>query len=137
MHLVSRTDNEPPEEAENIIFFGNYKNIPDFGIINLCSFEENIQHINDLNHKVSDLKELKFYFPLFEHYVVKKYTSKTGFTLKLILDKINRIAKIANSLFKNCDDEDYYWVGEYAITCHPNDSDVKIYENNIYIDLQH
>ncbi len=131
-----------PKSAKDIYF--EFKNNPDFGMLNLCCWKNEIKKIKDYNKKTLNNKSIKIYYPLFDHFYVKEYHSKNGFTFENIIEKIYQTGIQAAKYNIKMNPHHYEHpispensLGEYAITSSKKGSNIKTKDNRIYISLQH
>ncbi len=140
-----------PKNVKPIKF--NFKDDPTFGMINLCCWEDEIDKIETklYNQKIINTT-IKIHFPIFghppiiDHFYVKEYSSKNGFTFKELVEKIvkaglqtgkyySAIEKIFQGEAKKYDSA-VDFISEYSIASNERFSDINIKGNNVYISLQ-
>lgn len=137
-------ERKTPKGTKYIKF--NFKDDPKFGMINLGThvWKKDIDKIENINEKIIDDNIINIYFPIFDHFYMKTYESKNGYTFKKLFSKIMKTG-IEAGKYDTKHNPDHYavpatyedFVGEYAITSNDKESDIEIKNNNIYISLQH
>ena len=128
-----------PKNLKNIKF--QFKNNNHFGMINLCCLDQDLIKIKDINSLVTQRKRIFIYFPVFDHFYITEFQSENGFTLKQLIINI-RIAGLAAftyyAILNNLDPSVHRSaLGEYALTWTPQQSDIQITNDQIYISVQH
>ena len=135
-------DRKTPKGLKEIKF--NFKNDSKFGMINLCCWHDEINKIENYNKKIINNTKIYIYFPMFDYFYVKEYSSKNGFTFKQLVDKIVKTGLQAGKYDTKHNPEHYFgpateedFIGEYAITWSERSSDIQIKGNKIFISVQH
>jgi len=139
MSVVLRKE---PSNLKNINF--NFKDNSDFGMINLCCWQKDLQNIEHPNKIVLNNEKVQIYYPMFDHYYTKTYTNQSGFTLKQLVDRIVKVGNQAGKYHAKHHPQDYTgepdpsaMTGEYAITWSPQGSDLKYKGSKVFVTLQH
>jgi|SaaInlStandDraft_7_1057024.scaffolds.fasta_scaffold00586_4 hypothetical protein len=140
--IVNRVE---PKNTKPINFISQEYKLTNFGLINLCSWQEDLNNIIELNTKIININIINIYFPIFKNYFTKIYKSENGFTFKQLIERI-----VDCGLYAGKYDIKHYpkhyrseniipidFINEYALVSSENKSDINIKNNCIYISLQH
>ena len=63
----------------------HFESDPEFGMLNLCCWENEIDKIENFNKKIINNNEIRIHFPMFEYFYVEKYSLKKGFNFRQLL----------------------------------------------------
>jgi len=133
MKFISRTP--IPENAEDIKF--NFEYDKKFGMINLCNWEDNIKRIeNPIKVVIKNKNIIYIHYPVFKFWYVMPFIVTGGVEKNItFIQLIKSIIKTGNEVNKHIisDIPNTQMNREYAITT----NSIKIYNNNVYVELQH
>lgn len=136
--LTSRTI---PDDHNDIKF--NWTNSQDFGMINLSSYQNDINKLDNLDDIVSDSTSLNIHFPLFDKFFVEKHNSESGFTLKELITSIVETGLSAGEYdtlhypehYNVSNPNAHNFIDRYAILSSTNKSGIVIKDNNVYVSV--
>jgi len=113
----------------------------DFGMINLCCVNQELYKIKQINDKIIQKKTIEIYFPLFDYFYIVRFQSPMGWTLRRLIKDIEIAGLAAMTYYALINHEDPEMsrssLGEYALTWSPEQSDIEMIDDKVYISLQH
>ena len=122
-----------PKNTRNIEFrFKNYE----MGVLNLCCWKEELRQIENANRIVLKCKKINIYFPYFDYFYVKSYSSQSGFTFATLIDRIAKAGIQAGKYYIKYDNPEVrVRVAEDFIVQYSIVDTIEVRGCNVYVEI--